>query len=167
MDLRAEVIIHAPAPVVWAVLGERFGQISQWAAPITSSALAGPPGVGAVRTCHIAGFGPIKPGAIKERLIAFDPEARSFTYAAIDGLPGFVKRAINRWSVHARGERLCLVRTHAALELRGPMRSLGFYLERRLQADGSRALDELRHYIEEGRPHPRKLRAVAQAIESE
>ena len=50
------------------------------------------------------------------------------------------------------------MRTHATLELGGPMRLLSFWLQRRLRADGARVLEELRHQIEEGRPHPRKLR---------
>jgi hypothetical protein len=108
MDLRAEVVIDAPAHAAWAVLGERFGQISDWAAPIETSSL----------------------------------------------------RAINRWTVHLQTGGSCLVRTHATLELRGPLRLLHFLLKRRLQADGARVLEELRYQIEYGRPHPRKLTAA-------
>ena len=69
-----EIVVRAPAAAAWAVLGERFGQIAEWAAPITASSLEGALGVGAVRTCHIAGFGPVAPGAIRERLIDFFAE---------------------------------------------------------------------------------------------
>jgi hypothetical protein len=34
MKLRAEVIINAPAEAGWKVVGERFGQICEWAKPI-------------------------------------------------------------------------------------------------------------------------------------
>jgi hypothetical protein len=37
-DLEADVIIRAPAAAVWAMLGQRFGQISDRAAPVTTSA---------------------------------------------------------------------------------------------------------------------------------
>lgn len=152
----AEVSIAAPASAAWTVLGERFAHIGEWAAPITDSTLEGALGVGAVRTCHIAGFGPVRPGAIKERLVYFDPEAMRLTYEAVEGMPGFIRTAINRWSVEPAGEARCVVRTHATLTLRGPMALLGWWLRRRTTADAALVLDELRHRVEHGAPHPRK-----------
>jgi hypothetical protein len=120
----------------------------------------GEPAVGAIRTCQIAGFGPFKAGTIKERLVTFDPAGMSLAYESSEGMPSFIQKAINRWSVHPETEATCLVRTHATLELRGPLRLLQFLLERRLQADGARVLEELRYQVEHGRPHPRKLAAA-------
>ncbi len=160
VDLRAEVVIDAPAAAAWAVLGERFGQIGEWAAPITSSSVDGELTVGAIRTCQFSGFGPFKPGAIRERLFEFDPRAMTLAYESVEGMPSFVKMARNRWTVEPRSAASCLVRTHATLELQGPLRLLQFVVARRLQADGARVLDELRYQVEYGRPHPRKL-AVA------
>ena len=160
MELRAEVVIHAPAHAAWLVLGERFGQIGEWAAPIVASSLDGEPTVGSVRTCQIARFGPFKPGAIKERLVAFDAPAMSLAYESAEGMPAFVKYALNRWSVQPETDTTCVVRTHATVELQGPMRLLTLFLKFRLQADGARVLDELRYLIEHGRPHPRKLAAA-------
>lgn len=157
MELHNEMVVNAPAAAAWAVLGERFGQIAEWAVPITASSMEGEPRIGAVRTCHIARFGPVAPGAIKERLIAFDAQARSFAYEAVEGMPRFIARAVNRWSVHARDEKSCIVRTHATLELRGAAVLLGRLLKWKMQADGGRVFEELQHRIEHGRPHPRKL----------
>jgi hypothetical protein len=158
VELTGEIVVGAPAHAVWAELGERFGHIGEWAAPIAASSLDGEPRVGAVRTCHTARFGPVAPGVITERLTAFDPAAMAFAYEAVGGMPGFVRRASNRWSVHPQGERRCLVRTHATLELRGPAVLLSFFLKWRLHTGGARVLDELRYRIEHGRPHPRKRR---------
>jgi len=80
MEIRAELAINAPAEDAWVVVGERFGQISEWASAVTGSAMDGQPAVGRVRTCQVAGFGPIAAGVIKERLIRFDPDARSLSY---------------------------------------------------------------------------------------
>ncbi len=102
MELRAEVMINSPADDAWLVVGERFGEIGDWASGVTVSALDGPPGPGRVRTCHIVGFGPIGPGVIRERLVHFDPAARSLSYEAAGGMPSFVERAVSRWSVHPR-----------------------------------------------------------------
>jgi hypothetical protein len=164
MELRAEVIIGAPARRVWAVLGEQFGDISRWAAPIQASSIDGAPTVGACRTCHIAGFGPFKPGVIKERLIAFAPEPMSFAYRAVEGLPGFVGDAVNRWSVEPLDEHRSVVRVHATVELRGPMRLVGALLRWRMRVAGERTLEELKHHVENGRPHPRKLHAMRRLL---
>ena len=49
MEMRAEVVINAPAADAWAVIGERFGEIGQWASAITESVMDGPPAVGRAR----------------------------------------------------------------------------------------------------------------------
>jgi hypothetical protein len=136
MELRAQVAIGSPAHTAWAVLGEHFGQIGEWASPITSSCVEGEPAVGAIRTCQIAGFGPFKAGTIKERLVKFRSRGD------VAGLRELRRDAELRperdqpWPVHPETEATCLVRIHATLELRGPLRLLQFLLEGRLQAHG-------------------------------
>lgn len=61
MEVRAELVINAPAEDAWAVVGERFGEIGQWASAITESVMDGPSAVGQVRTCQVPGFGPSRP----------------------------------------------------------------------------------------------------------
>jgi hypothetical protein len=137
-----------------------FGQISQWAVPITGSCLDGTPAVGATRICQFAGFGPFKARHDKGAAgrIRFGSDVTC--YASAEGMPSFVTSAINRWTVHRRTDARCLVRTHGTLALRGPLRLVQFVLERRLQADGARVLDELRYQVEHRRPHPRQLAAA-------
>jgi hypothetical protein len=47
VELSGDIVVEAPAPVAWAVLGERFGRIGEWATPIAASSLEGEPRVGA------------------------------------------------------------------------------------------------------------------------
>ena len=160
MELKAELIIEVPAREAWVVLGECWAHIGHWAAPITASFVDGPLRPGTVRTCHTARFGPVAPGLIKERLLAFDASAFSLTYEAAAGMPRFIARAVNQWSVHPLDDGRCLVRTHAKLTLRGPMALFTFLLERSFAANGARVLEELKHRVEHGLPHPRKLAAL-------
>lgn len=141
------------------MLGEQFGEVGQWAAPIVRSWLDAEPGAGAVRTCQIAGFGPFSAGEIKERLVQFDPVAMTLAYESAAGMPSFGRYAINRWSVQPGADTRCVVRTHATLELSGPVRLVAPLLKRKLEGDGARVLEELRYRVEHGCPHPRKLAA--------
>ena len=161
MEMRAELRIDARPGAAWAVIGEQFGQVGDWACPITDSSIDGPPGAGVVRTCHIAGFGPVGPGVITERLTLFDPAGRSLEYEAAEGMPSFIVRAVNRWSVHAGPGGTCVVRVHATLTLRPWARALGPLLRWRMRAASRQVLDDLRHRVETGLPHPRKAAALA------
>ncbi len=160
MEIKTEIVVNAPGHAAWAILGNCWGHIGRWAAPITASFLDGEPSVGAVRTCHIARFGPVPPGLIRERLLAFDAQSMSLAYEAFEGTPKFIERALNRWSVHVLDEDRCAVRSHATVQLRGAMSLLGPLLRRNFTANGTRVLDELRHRVEHGTPHPRKVAAM-------
>jgi len=161
MEMRAEVVINARAEDAWLVVGDRFGQISEWASAITESSIDGRPGAGRVRTCVVRGFGPFGPGVIKERLTRFDLDARSLSYEAAEGMPGVIVHAVNRWSVTPGPGGGCTVKIHATLTLRPAARLLGPVLRRRMRADTRRSLAELRHRVETGRPPPSKITASA------
>lgn len=159
MNIQREVAIAAPARAAWAILGEGFGNISEWAAPIIASSVDGPLAPGALRTCRIAAVGPVRAGTIRERLLAFDQESMTFSYEAVEGMPRFVASAINRWIVRS-AEGGCIVRTEATLELRGLMRIFGWLIKWQMSSTGVRVLDELKHCVEHGAAHPRKVRAT-------
>ena len=47
MEMRAVLMINAPAEDAWVVVGERFGEIAEWASAITESSwTARPPSAG-------------------------------------------------------------------------------------------------------------------------
>lgn len=78
MDIRAEVVIAATPQAVWAVIGEQFGRIGEWASPIITSTLDGPPADGSTRLCQIGGFGPVAAGVIHEQLTTFHAGQMTF-----------------------------------------------------------------------------------------
>src|SRR5260370_16990800 len=73
MEMRAELVISAPAEDAWAVVGERFGEIGEWASAITKSVMDGQPAAGQVRTCPFAGLGPLPPVAPNQWLTHLVP----------------------------------------------------------------------------------------------
>lgn len=159
MDLHAHLDIAASAATVWYLIGERFGDIGQWAVPITSSSLDGVPTVGAVRQCHVAGFGPVPPGVIHEQLTVFEPDAMRFQYVAVQGMPATIKHATNRWQVVSTGPQSCVVRIHATMTMRGLAALAAPLMKGRMVNDSMLVLEELKHCAEHGRPHPRKVAA--------
>ena len=158
MQMRAMTVVPVPAAEAWVLVGERFGDIGTWAATVSSSSMDGPVAPGAVRTCHVRGFGPMPAGVVRERLITFDPVARSLSYAG-EGLPSFITGAVNRWSVHPQGEGSCVVRVHATLTVHPLVRPFGSWLRRRMGKDAAAVLEELVHHLVTGRPHARKVAA--------
>lgn len=160
MRMHAELVVSAPQADAWAVIGDGFADIADWASAVTRSAANWPPGPGVVRTCRVAGFGPIAPAVMKERLVRFDATARSLSYEAIAGLPWFVVRATSDWSVHDAQDEKCVIRIQATLTLRPAARPLTPALRWRMRADTRRTLAELKHRIETGRPHPGKVAAL-------
>jgi hypothetical protein len=159
MDIRNEIYIDAPARRVWSAVGDRFMHIGEWAAPIASSCPVGraDPAVGTIRSCTTVAFGPFEPGMVEERLTRFDCEQMTLEYEAFDGMPNFIAAAANRWSVAQVDGGRSLVRMHATLTLRGPARLLACVIKWQLQSAGARVAEELRHFVETGQPHPRKL----------
>jgi hypothetical protein len=85
----------------------------------------------------------------------------SLAYESVAGLPGFIRRVVNRLSVQPISEHRCRVCSHAAFELRGPVSLVGPLFIWRMRVNATRVLDELRHYLEHGQPHPRKQRILA------
>jgi hypothetical protein len=109
--------IDAHPEDVWKQLDAGFLEISAWAGGVRSS-VANPATPGGTngsthggRICDIEGV-----GETDERLIAFDAQARTMTYSVrAAGLPFFVDRLENTWSVNDDGPG----RTRVDVEIRG------------------------------------------------
>lgn len=167
MEMRAQVRIEADPGSAWDVVGERFGQVAQWATPILTSRLvtdplttaddgtAEPsPAEGTARVCGIGGFGPFPEGEIVERLTVFDRKARRLEYRAVRGMPRMVRSAVNRWSVHTvpGDDSSCVVRVHATLRLAWWAAPMAPVMAWQLHRGAREVLQDLRHQVETGRP---------------
>ncbi len=92
-----QIEIDAPTDRVWAVLSD-FGGVYKWNPTVTHSSLIEDQGtgVGAQRTCTVAGF-----GDITERATAWE-EGKSMS-VDISGAP-MLKRAVGNIAVEGRGD---------------------------------------------------------------
>ncbi|MFK7988794.1 MAG: SRPBCC family protein [Sandaracinaceae bacterium] len=117
MELTQTFELDAPASDVWHLLGERYGEVADWASGLDGSRRTGELGVGCVRVCESPANWPFPAGIVKERIEWFDRGSRELTYRAFDGLPGFLVSALNRWRVEPVDEMRCRLHMHATLEL--------------------------------------------------
>jgi hypothetical protein len=101
MDIINTIKINAPVDSAWQVLGEEFGQISDWAAPVLASSLDRPLDEGVVRTCDIRATGPFPEGRITETLSEFNRQKTTLTYVVKTGGPPFLSHLQNRWVLTA------------------------------------------------------------------
>jgi hypothetical protein len=129
--------------------------IHQWVSAIQRSYCpAERRGVGALRVCELRQM------TIRETILEWD-EGRSFKYEGV-GAP-MMKRASNRWSVTAHGERQTLVTSEAEVELKGGV--FGVFLQplvRLMSARmGARSLASLKYLVEHGEPYAGDPRALA------
>lgn len=129
-DFPATVVIEAPAERVWHVIAHEFADIGQWAT------------------------------AVQERFTYFDEEGMRFGYMAVAGLPRFIRHAENNWSVQPLSTKRAQVEIRGELELSDRWAWLmAPILKWQLSRTGKFTIEELKYYIEEGKPHPRKVRA--------
>lgn len=160
MRIETEVVVNRPAQAVWAVLGNQFGEAHVWGSALIHTQGHGrsiAPQVCESRTCHINGM-----GRIRERLLDFDPDQFTLEYEVVEGFPFFVVRGVNRWTLVAEGEMVTRVRSVATITTRGAVGMLmAPMLRLQMTSLMRRLLEELKHYVEHGSPHPRKVKALA------
>ena len=99
---------------------------------------------------------------VTETLVAYDDANRSLTYEAA-GMPSFVTTARNTWTVTPLDDDTCVVTLDAQFDTRGIVGTLARWVMLAQLGRTSQHLgDDLRHFVENGRPSPRKQRQLRQ-----
>ncbi|MEM7348638.1 MAG: SRPBCC family protein [Chloroflexota bacterium] len=156
MKLSQDLTINAPVDRVWGIVAHDFDKIGEWASGVahsTTNAEAVIPDGASVggRVCSVPGF-----GDIHETFTAYDEEGKTFTYDAT-GLPFFVRRAENGWTIKAVGANRTRVSFSADMTLMPVIGTLmGIPMKSQMTKLLKNAVEELKHYAETGEIHPRK-----------
>jgi hypothetical protein len=102
---------------------------------------------------------------VEETIVAYNEATRTLSYVGA-GLPAFVAEARNRWEVTPIDDHHARVRLDATVQTRGILGQL-LAVPFRLWArrSGARMLDDLKHYVEHGRPSPHKERQLGRTRE--
>lgn len=148
--------VDAPAAKVWSVLTDEFGDADVWASAVHKADFqlsASGDMVGSQRVCETT------LGTLNETVVRYDAENMVFAYQA-QGLPPFVTKAVNNWTVTANGDDRAHVEMRLEMEMAAdadPQMIEG--MKHQIGMTLTEATEELKHYVEAGTPHARKLEA--------
>lgn len=149
---------RAPVDKVWNLTANGFGDVDRWASVISHASLERPESgdwVGTKRTCEVPGT----PG-FKETMLTYDEKARTFSYQVIEGLPPFVTRGVNTWTLTPapRGGTTVAMSLELDIAPGTPAPAVDMVKSQFHQVLDLTA-DELEFYLDTGRPHPRKAQS--------
>ena len=159
MKLALEVTANAPIDRVWDILGPGYVNAGNWASAVYISQprsgeakVAGAPAAG--RVCQTS-LGPFT-----ETIEEYDPTNHRVAYSATgDKMPGFVKSLVNSWTLTPIGAGRTKVRMELNADIAFPFNVLmGWMMKMQFKGALKDSIEDLKHYAETGKPHPRKIK---------
>lgn len=154
------VIINAGISKVWQILGPEFADAYKWATAIKHSQAINTESIHgstcSERGCDVSGF-----GSIKEKILGYSETDHVLHYQVTEGMPGMVSYMSNFWKLTETKEG------KTKLEMRMEMKPKGFMgilmkgmMKRRMTMMSKEIVEEFTYYVENGVPHPRKVKAA-------
>ena len=157
MVIEKEIIVNKDIKDAWKVLGVEFANASKWASAVNHSEGSGEKFNDS--TCSERGCSTTM-GSIKEKLYEFSNEKYLLAYEYAEGMPSMVKYATNTWKLVEVGENKC------KLQIKMDIRMGGFFgsllqpvMKLQMSKIGNHLVEDFAYYVENGTPHPRKLKA--------
>ena len=159
MKIIKNLTIDKPIADVWDVLANKFGEIDLWSSLITDSKLSGEATLETVdysiRSTQTTA------GPTQQQLTEFDPQNFTIAYKAISGTPPFFKSVNAKWILNKKDENS----TYLTLDFEVKFKNITFILaplvKIKLGKVGDVLLDDLKYYVENEKPHPRKLKLLS------
>ena len=158
MKIQRELTINASSEKVWDVLARQFDHVDRWVSSVYRSsgrkdirALNGAPSSGRICQTEL--------GPFKERIVEYDEDRRILAYDAKgEKMPFFVKSLQNRWVLSPVSDSKTHVDMLMTADLALPFNLfMGPIMRLQLSRILSFATEELKHFVETGQPHPRKV----------
>ena len=150
-------IIDAPLENVWQVSAQDFEHIDRWDANVKASRQSGAADNGEPvggRVCAL-----YSGSEIVENFVEFDENHHRFVYEITKGLPGFVISARNTWTHEAISPSKTRLTMNVTMNVKGV---LGTIMQTPMKFQMGKVLrnvqEELKHFVETGKPHPRKVK---------
>ena len=140
---------------MWEVLGNQFGEISKWSSLISKSKVYG------VAKLEDLNYSERETnttqGITVQEMTSFNPKKYSLSYKALSGTPFFIKNSNAKWSLSKLNDRRTQLNMSIDIQTKG---MLGLVLtpivKIKLGKLGDELVGDLKYYLENGNPHPRK-----------
>ncbi len=161
MTISTKITIDAPASKVWSVLVDDYMTLDTWMASIDRTRPL--PSATGAQLARIAEIGAGAPGAwMEETASKMDLKTYKITITSkLRGLPSVapLKGFTSDVQIREISPEKCEVTwdTLASLKVHGYLLSYG--INKGLKAGFYRGLEELKHFVETGKPQPRKQKA--------
>ena len=159
-----EITIDVPAAELWEMVGPGFVEVYKWSSNVDLAVGSGTPEFeGAVcseRVCNlnVKGF-----DKINEALIQYNETKMNLAYAVKEGMPGFVTKAVNDWTVIAVDASHCKLIMKAEFESKGLMGKLmNGMMRKKISKTLETVLHDAKVYAETGEMSLEKADRVAQ-----
>jgi Polyketide cyclase / dehydrase and lipid transport len=158
MVIEKEIIINKNIKAAWSVLGLDFANPSKWASAVNHSGGSGEALSGSQcseRACTTT------MGSIREKLYEFSNENYTLSYEVVEGMPSMVKSAKNTWKLFYLGETQCKLKIKMEIGLSGFISIIMQpIMQLQMNKMGRHLVEDFAYYVENGTPHPRKLKAL-------
>ena len=157
MTIEKEIIVNSGIEQAWKVLGTEFADAYKWASAVNHSEGKGAGFNGATcseRGCDIAGM-----GKTEEKLLQFSNENHALSYQ-VEGMPSMIRHATNSWQLTTLGQGQTKLQMRMEIQVGGLMGAMMKpMLKMKMSKMGSELVEEFKYYLENGHPHPRKVKA--------
>ncbi len=158
MILNRKTTINKSIMDVWEVLGNQFGEISNWSSLISESKVYGDSKLGGLT--YSKRETNTTRGITVQEMTSFNPEQYSLSYKALSGTPFFIKSTNAEWVLSKLNEGSTQLNMSVDIQTKG---ILGFILSPivkiKLGKLGDELVDDFKYFLENGNPHPRKVAA--------
>lgn len=152
-EVQKEITINISADQLWEMVGPGFIDVYKWSSNVDHATGGGEAEFeGAVcseRFCdvNVKGF-----SKISEKLIKYNESDMSLAYEVVDGMPGFVTRAMNDWTVVPINENSSKLIMKAEFGSKGLMGSLmNGMMEKKMNRTLETVLNDAKTYAETGK----------------
>ncbi|MFT5791364.1 MAG: hypothetical protein ACI8RP_001706 [Urechidicola sp.] len=155
MNVKAELTIKKTIGEVWEIMGNQFADVHKWSSNFKESKPGGPQKFEDINYSLRETI--TDRGITIQVLDTFDPKNFSLKYHITEGMPEIAKSAYSTWSLEAISSEKTLVALDFGMEskisLNEEMKSK---IENGLKSSAIKIAEELKYYLEKGKPHPAK-----------
>lgn len=151
-----QVLIEKPITDIWDVLGNQFTQPHIWAVNFKTSEPGGEPKLSGLTYLHRATT--TENGVNWQELDSFDPDDYRLTYHVSKGIPSIASRALGDWRLEKVTDSRTQMTVRFTLETKGLLGLvMSPIISKKVGAASTELAEEFKYYLENGKPHPRKI----------